>query len=696
MKGGNGNGKIVPLYKEPKNSPYIPEVQKNIYNERLVEKGMHPSQLANRPQVSDDTKGMKPMVNLQVYQPSKPKPPVNNAGTVFYPQPIAPTPYVPPQYGYQMPPFMYNGNVQYPNSMGGNTTLPVVNTYNINMDGINGDPGKLSLIYEDMMPYNGVSFGTMSTLGERKTMYSFIKAMMFSKGDGSDISLDGKGDNSLLSHLKFMDLNPYNTYKFSPNPYRGLPNNFLIYRSCYPIRHDSVGSSVVCAKNSVGMNIRIYKLTDASYNVYSTDKTKLTDFNEWREIVYYEYVREHVIKKMVCPHFSILHGYYIAEKCSIDFDKILRIKGIEPTNNPQFIKNGVPLFQQQVVPVNKIQSGGNGNSNQQVEITINPEAYFGKALVAMTESPNYNLLNWATKTYQKDGNIKRQINTGFHLDKVWFSILFQVIAGLYTMQVHKFSFNNFSVEDNIYIKDLSMGGVATKYWKYIIDGITYFVPNYGYLVLFDTNYKDNDASPGLMSNTASPYKKIFGSFMGDTVNFIDSTFDCFIQSFDSNVFSKSFTNNGGCPPPPDVLALMNKIKTEAILDTTKNINTYIYKHMRHYMHNRIGTYIRQGEKDLIQENNAQNLRKGEIVVYEEAANTYKFVMYIEPVIGLVMGQITILTRTNPTDTDIIEMNIHHGSVYRYNNVEPITQNFVAGVPVANEEELLETYIINRV
>jgi hypothetical protein len=71
--------------------------------------------------------------------------------------------------------------------------------------------------------------------------------------------------NSLLSHIKFLELNPFNTNKFSNNPYKGLPRDMLIYKSCYPIVYDPSNISVQCKKSSVGINMRVYRLTKEEY-----------------------------------------------------------------------------------------------------------------------------------------------------------------------------------------------------------------------------------------------------------------------------------------------------------------------------------------------------------------------------------------------------------------------------------------------
>src|SRR5699024_6990050 len=89
-----------------------------------------------------------------------------------------------------------------------------------------------------------------------------------------------------------------------------------------------------------------------------------------------------------------------------------------------------------------------------------------------------------------DGIVQKQLCTGYHNPNVWFSILFQIVAGLYALQINGIYIHGMTLQDNIYIKDLRIKGNMGGYWKYIIDGITYYIPNYGFLVMIDTNYKD--------------------------------------------------------------------------------------------------------------------------------------------------------------------------------------------------------------
>ena len=87
------------------------------------------------------------------------------------------------------------------------------------------------------------------------------------------------------------------------------------------------------------------------------------------------------------------------------------------------------------------------------EIEMDLEDYSKKAIIALTEAPNSNLFGWASKIYETDGIRKVMVSTGFFDDKVWMSILFQIMAGLYALQIKGIYIKNFTLEDNVYIKD---------------------------------------------------------------------------------------------------------------------------------------------------------------------------------------------------------------------------------------------------
>ncbi|CAH6421576.1 Hypothetical protein KVN_LOCUS360 [uncultured virus] len=637
----------------------------------------------------------KPIVDLQVYEPYRPVPkPLPIDPSIYLGNYPTTGPFFPPQYSqcsslptYQRP--------------------PIINTYSINVNGPMTDHAKLSAIYEDILPSKQFS-NTSNTLGERLNIYQFVRSVFIKQGDGEDINLDGSKTNSLLSYLKFMELNPYSQNLFTDNPYKSLPDDMLIYRSCYPIRYDKYSANVNCATNSVGLNIRIYRLTLAEYYIKNQKNNEYNNYNIWREIAYYEYIREQIIKRNVSPNFVLLYGYYICENCNIDFNKLAELKGKYRKNELFYTSNDTKNTQQNSIintqeiynkPVLIPSINQMTITNPINTIDMNYNAFSGRALIGLTEAPNYNIYSWASRTYKVEGNIRRMVNTGFYNSDIWLSVIFQIFVALYVLQIHKIAFKNFTIEDNIYIKDLAQHSNVTNYWKYVIDGIDYYIPNYGYLVMFDSNFKDveNDHFT-LGQNTKNNKYKIYSSIFekNGTQNdnyFLNLSFSSFKKAIDPNVFSKSFTSYGGNKPPESVLDLLNKINSETnINNPNKDIGYYLYSFMRKFMHNRIGTILKESEIKNIRKDDAKPFRKGQILVYEFQHDTYQYILYLS---NNNNNMALILTKEDSNLYDIIEKNVSIGSLYNYSPYEQIIQLYKPNEANLNEEDLLEIYVINK-
>lgn len=624
---------------------------------------------------------------------------------------------------------------------------PIVKNIHVSTDGPGANHHKLAVIYEDIMPIKPFS-PSSTTLGERLNMYQFIRSSIFSNIDGKDITMDTMteigGGPSLLSFIKFGDLNPYNTYKLSNNLYRGLPEGYLIYRTCYPVREDL--GSTICSKDSTSINVKIYKMLEGSFSANRTNPNLFYNYDEWREVAFYEYLRENIIKKKICPHFATVYGYFISEKCGIDFDAIEVAKDNMPEKKKELLyvqsnKNSnatlgntftqpltqpfVPhitpspeiyqspheldeikqLFTPNIYKITRPQTRLNvaryDDNNNGNYVELNPNLYAGKTLVLLTESPTYNLIGWATRTYEHRGNVRAMINRGVHTSEEWMNILFQTMVALYTMQLHGIYINNFSLENNILVKDLTLRGAITNYWKYKINGMDYYLPNLGYLIMIDSNFKD------LINNSATRHESTFvkksitntgklgGKFLGSHCNLSNDeinnkVFDMFINAFNINIFDKDFDEMGGCRPPTEITDMISKIYGEALMDNQKDIKNYILKYMTKYLHNRTGTYLRESEVSNIRRDDTREFIKGQMVVHEDNYGTFKFVIYLSTNNGLCK----ILSKNNSDNEDIIEMdNIPVTSLHNYSKAEPITQTFRSNESNLNEEELLETYVL---
>ena len=384
---------------------------------------------------------------------------------------------------------------------------------------------------------------------------------------------------------------------------------------------------------------------------------------------------------------SLTYGY---QNGRVDLVNNNTTNPLQPATNVNTNNNGIIPCGCGIIPC---------NCSTTTLVVDNPNAYTGKALVMLTESPTYNLFGWASKTYQLDGNIKKMINRGVHTDVEWFNILFQLMTALYVMQIYGVVITDFSLENNTFIKDLSARGAITKYWKYIVDDVEYYIPNLGYLLLIDSNFRDLQNVPcstvasRARSNVVPPASnKVNGKFIGQLSDpqIKDMTFEMFKNAFDPNTFGQSFIQNGGCPPSAEVKRVMGQIHAEACSDTVKNIGVYILKYMTMYLHNRVGTYLKETEFSTnIRKDDVRNFKKGQLLVQEDGFGNFKFVLFKQ----VVNGVATVITKDEPINVDFIEKVIPVTSLFNYSKAEPITQNFKPNEVNMNEEELLETYII---
>lgn len=644
------------------------------------------------------------ILNLQLYNPQKPpqeKPQFQT--TSFFPS-FNSNPFIPPQFANMM----------------GNPLLgmmnPVVNVnkiYDIKVGGPADTHTTLNMIYEDVLPTKHIK-NSYITLSDRLTQSNYIRSVLFPNGDGDEIGFTANSRNNILSHIKFLDLNPYNTYRFSDNPYKGLPDGFLIYRSCYPIQRDTRDGLAICARNSMAVNLRIYRLTVGAFNINKQNTMTFGDYNEWREVAWYEYIREHIIKKKLCPNFIGMHGYYTCDNSQIDFDRVSKLRKYVNGRPPEPNVNKMqPFFNEYLqkqledqqklkeafspyIVGNKINYISQNLIPQKVNKQINLDEYKGAILAIMTESPTYTLYNWASKIYKLEGNIKRMVNTGFHTEKVWISLLFQLIVSLYIMQIKQININNFSIRNNVFIKDISNESSLTNYWKYRINNVDFYIPNYGFLLQIDTNYSDmTDPQPVIFIDDKKKEHKLNGVIYDKNIDINklnDDVFDNFINSLDTNNFKGDFISEGGIAPSQEVLNLIDKIHEEALranTKETKNISIYLLKYMRQFMNNRIGTYLKENEYVNVRKDDMKNVKNGQVIVLDEGNGTYKFVLLIDVINGIA----TFLTKDDIEQNEIIEKNITITSLFNYSRHEPIVQNYKLNEANLTEETILETYTI---
>jgi hypothetical protein len=708
------------------------------------------------------------IVRLEVNQP---RPPPRQGGikgmdAVSFLPSFTSNPFVPPQFANQLypgPSLGYGYNPMIANiGPSGFSAINVNKVYDIQVGGPASSHATVKMIYEDLLPVKNVS-ASFKSINERFVQYEYVRGILFSNGDGQSTDFTGSGTNSLLSHIKFLKLNPYNSYRFSDNPYKGLPEGFLIYNSCYPIRRNTGTGNIECSRDSIGINVRIYKLNQAAFLINKQNLTKFFEYNQWREVVFYEFIREKILKNKECPHFLLCYGYYLSNNSGIDFNKVNRLGAIPDKNkmtpdaimktnlrtleeqanesrglvNPALygiaatMPETVQLATKAVELISNLKSV-NGSSLVQAPLKKDLKKedldfYNGEVLAVITEAPTYHLFDWLSDKNISNTiaqNVITTISSGNKNDNIWRSILFQLMVALATLQKHSIYIDNFNLERNVFIKEVGGEGMATTYWKYKIDGLDYYIPNFGYILVIDSNYADVDAFDSVLSrsllklsNNSKKYKincfNIYGtdkeqnddSFFDDTNVIVrNETFwkdtiydDMFKKSFDSSIYGDDFKMRGFKPPSDLVIQLIDKIKAL----TTKLIKKNIYENMRYYLNNRIGTYLRENELVHVRDDATKDFVKGQMIVYDDVdSGAKKFVMFIEKLSS--SDDCRVLTRTDikaniTTDEiyskDIEEMDVNIGSLSLYSRAEPIQQNIKTGEINFNDENLIDTFVL---
>ena len=509
-----------------------------------------------------------------------------------------------------------------------------------------------------------------------------------------------KGQRSILEYIKILNLNSQKYSIVEKNPYLILPKNLLIYNTCYPIVRDVITGTAICAKNSVGIQIRIYALNIAEFASHATRDELYKQYDVWRELLFYEKIREDILKKKICPHFPILYGYFTSPNEDVDFFKLSKntvnerdritkeyqtflfregiIKPIlNPNNRPQYV--ATPRYIRDIfIPLPD-------------EIDPKLQRYSGQCLVLLTESSTYNIYMWASRQYDTHGVANKMTNHGFHREYEWSNVFFQLGVACAVMQKYKIYVSDMSLKDNVYIKDLHLDGNNMGYWRYVIDGISYYLPNIGYLLMVDSNFKDKNKDGLINENTKRNYKITIGDLFekNDPATLDNMIYENFKNLFNPNNFSQEYLSNNVNQPPDEIMTMLGNIQNE----TEKNINKIVAKYFPQFLHDRIGTNLNDKEIPNLKAVN-DVFRVGELVALIVASEVYVWVMVDS--INTNNQTLRVFNReTNPT-TGIISSeyrDIPMSSVKQYPSLITIDHVFKAENRIV-DSELLETYIIN--
>lgn len=690
------------------------------------------------------------------------KPPVNREPPLLAEQKIydltnksKPQPYIPTEV-LSHNPFATHGHPLHPWETQPNkvhVVKPVTMSF---ANPVNGNHMTINRVYEDMLPGDRFVFSLKSVF-ERKQLTNFFRSMILENGDGEELSISTGSKRTLLSYIKLLEVNPYSIDK---NPYKSLSKGFLLYSSAYPIRHEPEINRLNIAKQSTGVNVRIYELSDGAKRCYKlNEKINYDNFEVWRDIKYYENIRENVIKKKVSPNFVSLYLYTIDSNSRIDYNKldIVRNKhypkglnNLEINNNNKVNKDHEfdPFYlitrnlqhnnQGQYIPTDKkienvgkylkkhnYITGGNQEwfwTENGIRFLVDKRFTFGnrlnphkgshvkteevkavavligkhdltgstsQSLIALTEAPNSNILQWAAPLVDNFGTVQRMTETGYHTPDVWRSILFQLVYACAVLQEKGICFHKFSLENNFFIKDLFSNSEKRDHWVYQIEEMNFYVPNYGYLLMVDSRYVDiEDTTREQLLDTSSNirYKINSKELYGDKNNLTDISTNIML-SFRNIINSDNFTTNlekmGGEKPDNEIIDLLSQIYNDTSIT---RIRDYLQKYFPFFLNNRIGTLLKNDEKMILPLVQTYNFKPGELVVHQPRYGEYYWALFVE---GNADGTKKIIHSPNKTQIDV-----YPNSLFKFPENEVVKQNMVNFINY-DSNYTIETYNIGN-
>ena len=730
-KQSGGSGRSIPKFKQDENSPF--SISGNSQQSRVENSGNSSNYKGNSSNYKGNSSNYKGNSgnNFDDNDTSKSTGfDFEYPATVDIPNPNDPYSYAP----WQKPKY----------------TVPVIKTYNISFQGMDGSMVRASNIFEDILPESKVAMNRMISLSERQILHTYIRSILVRRGDGEEVAFDDKKPElmNILSYLKILEINPYHYSRVTDNHLRTLSDNFVMFKSCYPIRVNEK-RSVSCAKDGIGSNVRIYSMSvyDELSNLISDRSSGIVKnaSDVWREIMFYTFVREEILKKKICPHFPYMHAYYVTDNNSIDFDKIKKIKktinsmdhtkqhtndifrnemaregidGIVSTEDGyNFVvkMNSAPKTSETYV-VKLNDSEGYKNSRllsadrlnyDGKEISVNARS--SKCVVAITEAPDINIIDWSTRTYvveNKPG--MAQVSSGSHSDMTWKSVLFQIYVSYLTMVSKRILIREFSWEKNIYIKNLRDTG-PVGFWKYNVRQIPFYIPNMKALVMFDSSF--DQVQNGYTDSMNNFEFKILGDCFGtippigmitygETVPRDELYQEMFNNIFDTNIFTTAFRTYGGISPGPEIINLINAIRGESddiFKDPTNayypmdiivsNLITKLLTHFGFFLHNKMGLMVDKFDSPQIYEAayNIGDCKKGEIIAVTDGPDSYVWATYISAGRN---GIHNVLTKDLDTETYHIQQ-FNRRDIKRAYGV--VTQNTNMDTKIGSDDELIETY-----
>jgi hypothetical protein len=523
---------------------------------------------------------------------------------------------------------------------------PLQKVYNVSLSNPIQGFTSINRIHEDVLPGNQFTF-TSLTLFERKQLVDFLRNNILDYGDGEEMTATG-GKNSLLEYIKLLDVNPYTS---NLNPYIDLASNFLIYRAGYPVRYDDKSKMINIGRPSMGLNVRMYGMSIGDLRCKTINNLINADnFDLWREMKYYDWVRNDIVKHKISPNFISPVLYKIDSQSKIDWTKLdmLRHKGVsvetvkqikenqQKINNLHELDKKLGIFQALVPLQFRRQLGMVVDKQTKKDNKLKPEdkedltINSGKVLVLLTEAPTSSFIQWSTAIYESFGSVKKMISTGSHTPDVWKSMLFQLVYACAILQEKQIYIEKFSLENNVYIKDIFTDSNAIGSWIYKVNGVDYYIPNYGYILMIDSKYADIEIETSLIKSKPTNYikYKMYGKIFNENSHLNNTDLSPLIitqfrQLIDPDNFGHNFKVKGGSIPDESILELLKEMYKDT---TISKVREFIPKYFGEFVHNRIGTLLSKNEKDNINMLSKPNFVRGNLMVWQKRFQEYEWVV----------------------------------------------------------------------
>jgi len=271
-----------------------------------------------------------------------------------------------------------------------------------------------------------------------------------------------------------------------------------------------------------------------------------------------------------------------------------------------------------------------------IQNSTNPNKLTKKSIIMLTEAPTTSFIQWFTISYEPSGSIKKMISTGYHTEKVWETIIFQLIYIFSVLEKFNIYIDTLSLENNFFIKDVDFNPTSIGSWIYNINNIDYYIPNYGYILMFDSNYADLTKQS---FDRNIKYKIMSSKLYGINNNLSNNTVldEKNIKTLILDQFKNliNFNNWESIGHSTHYNTIPNKIKellTEIHTYITVNVDYQIkdifaeIPHFRIFLHNKVGTILTKDERTKIDLIQIQDIKKGILCVHKVSADNYTWVI----------------------------------------------------------------------